>query len=63
MWEHVTAHGGVIAAGLFVDLAQCIHNAESFGFVEAKWERRKVARIDVRLEHNPPIEHLGGDQR
>ena len=44
MWEHKTVHGGIIAAGFFVSLAQCIRDARSFGFVEARWERRNVPR-------------------
>ena len=56
MWEHTTARGGVIAAGLFINLAQCIRHARSFGFVEAKWERRQTARTH-RREQNFPLEH------
>ena len=56
MWELTTAHGGVIAAGFFINLAQCIRDAKSFGFVEARWERRKVPRTDARIVQNWPLE-------
>jgi hypothetical protein len=61
MWEHTTAHGGIIAAGLFVDLAQCLRDARSFGFVEARWERRAVSRTGERAEPHWPLEHRGGN--
>ena len=59
MWEHTTARGGIIAAGLFINLAQCIRDARSFGFVEAKWERRKVPRSHKRVEQSFPLERGG----
>lgn len=57
MWEHTTARGGIIAAGLFINLAQCICDARSFGFVEAKWERRKIPRTHRLAEQSFPQEH------
>ena len=63
MWEHMTSRGGIISAGLFVNLAQCIRDARSFGFLEARWERRKVHRIDTRPVQKPPFEYDEGDRR
>jgi len=60
MWVHVFAHGGTISAGLFVNLAQCISDAKSLGFEEAKWERRKAPRIAARAVQNHPNEHHEG---